>query len=286
MQTNNKLQRVLSAIAGTTLIVVLVSVATTSSTQSQVPVIDPAHIGVSSSNLAANSTETAKSTVLDGLLWAVAKQGANEIMQQTINWVNSGFDGEPAFVTNPESFLRDIGENQFRDVVDTYKDVSDQYFSSDVARILVNNLESGFVINYNLEEVVGGQDNAQSLSKGDFSSGGWNGFYAMTQNPDNNFYGSVIQTSEAASGVAEEKRNVEEQVLAWGDGFRSTVEDAAQSGINEITLPGTVIKDRLNETLGTPLRQLEIADEAQELFQALAQQLTSKLMGDVGLSGL
>ena len=34
-----------------------------------------------------------------------------DITDETVNWVNSGFQGSPAFVQNPEQFFQNIGDN-------------------------------------------------------------------------------------------------------------------------------------------------------------------------------
>src|ERR1039458_7446482 len=52
-----------------------------------------------------------KEYVLDPLAWAVAKGLLQNMTDSTVKWINSGFQGSPAFVQNPEKFFRSIGDN-------------------------------------------------------------------------------------------------------------------------------------------------------------------------------
>ena len=63
---------------------------------------------------AANTGITAVSTagllnkeLLDGIGWAIAKQIMSQMTQSLVNWINSGFQGSPAFITDLNGFLLD-----------------------------------------------------------------------------------------------------------------------------------------------------------------------------------
>jgi hypothetical protein len=45
-----------------------------------------------------------KETVADGIAWAVAKLVVREMTTSIVNWINSGFKGNPAFVTDLGGF--------------------------------------------------------------------------------------------------------------------------------------------------------------------------------------
>jgi len=52
-----------------------------------------------------------KDYILDPLAWAEAKGMLQSMTDSTVNWINSGFQGSPAFVQNPEQFFQKIGDN-------------------------------------------------------------------------------------------------------------------------------------------------------------------------------
>jgi len=59
-----------------------------------------------------------KENVLDGLGWAIAKQMVSSMTRSLINWINSGFQGSPAFIADFKGFL-----------LDTLDSVAGQYIS-------------------------------------------------------------------------------------------------------------------------------------------------------------
>jgi hypothetical protein len=57
---------------------------------------------------AANTTSLlVKETMLDGIGWAIAKQMVSSMTKSLLNWINSGFEGSPAFITDLNGFLLD-----------------------------------------------------------------------------------------------------------------------------------------------------------------------------------
>src|SRR3990167_52156 len=54
----------------------------------------------------------AKEYGLDSIATIVAKNIIKKLTAQTVNWINSGFKGNPAYVTNPGQFFLDIGDNE------------------------------------------------------------------------------------------------------------------------------------------------------------------------------
>ena len=79
----------------------------------------------SSGNLVANQTTQFNTTAinaiqtklgfkeltLDGIAWSLVKNVAQQMTSSIINWINSGFQGSPAFLTNLDRFLLDSRSN-------------------------------------------------------------------------------------------------------------------------------------------------------------------------------
>ncbi len=51
-----------------------------------------------------------KDFVLDRLATLIAKQILHQMTVSVVNWINSGFQGSPAFLTNPEGFFLDVAD--------------------------------------------------------------------------------------------------------------------------------------------------------------------------------
>ena len=47
---------------------------------------------------------------LDSIAWQLANKIVAGITASTVNWINSGFNGNPAYVTNPEQFFTNVAD--------------------------------------------------------------------------------------------------------------------------------------------------------------------------------
>lgn len=51
-----------------------------------------------------------KDFALDRIATAIAKQILHQMTMSVVNWINSGFNGSPAFLTNPEAYFLDVAD--------------------------------------------------------------------------------------------------------------------------------------------------------------------------------
>src|SRR3989344_1131541 len=132
---------------------------------------------------------------IPGLTWdsiaiAIAKIALEQILQATTDWVRRGFEGNPAYATDPAQFFTKIADN--------------------VAGEFIRGSELGFLcspfqtkIRLALQQYYTQRRRFQCSVTGiisnldafytDFSQGGWDGWFAMTQNDFGNPYGSYLQ---------------------------------------------------------------------------------------------
>ena len=147
-----------------------------------------------------------KSFTLDKLATMAAKQILHQITAATINWINSGFKGSPAFISNPAGFFLDAADQITGAFLAGNGPLSQlcSPFSIDIKVTLA--LEQGFnnqrytctlskVIN-NLQNntTINGQ-NIKGFMSGNFAAGGWSSFISMTTVPQNNPFGAYLQSS-------------------------------------------------------------------------------------------
>jgi hypothetical protein len=241
-----------------------------------------------------------KELVLDGLFYDIATQALQQMTSDMLEWVNSGFDGEPRFVTDLRQYLEDIDKDAATDFVYT-----DQ-FSKACTPIQLNARKAIATIVQNeaepfdnfkeeaactIDKIPGG--NPEAFLSGDFSAGGWSMWFETVINPQNTPIGLEIKALDALRKEQQERRDEEQKKLDWGDGFKSQEVCTTPAGVGEprcvITTPGVLIKDQVSLALQAPMLRLIGADEMNEiigsLFSNLAQQAMQGVNGLLGLGG-
>jgi hypothetical protein len=253
---------------------------TNSSAQAQVPVIDS--LNLFQNTIVAEQTiqQTVKEFSLDQFGWHVAKIVIQEMTQSIVNWINRGFEGDPGFITNPEAFLRHTGDVVAGEFIEEIGlgFLCDPFSIEIQAALLLDHVGGSYLQHgCTLTDVV---ENFEGfVDDGDFSQGGWGGWFALTQNSNNNPYGSYLN-SKAELGIRiQTSQGLILRELDWGSGFFSF-----KDGDGNVTTPGVVIENQLENVLGSGVRQLELADEFNEIIGALVGQLAKQVLGG-GISG-
>ncbi len=253
-------------------------------------------------------TEVSKECILDGLAVVIREVLISNITASIVNWINNGFEGEPAFIADLEGFLLDVADQ----VVGTYIEGSELAFLCSPFDI---DVKIALALDYYAPvrdrtscTLTGVIDNVKEAFDDFKNDSAWDSWFQFTINPNNNAYGSFIQSRQDLRRSIAQRQSAREQELAWGNGFRSlevcdaptgnTATDAQApvfSGrvngarINcRIVTPGVVINDQLNNVLGSGQQQLELADEINEIIGALLGQLAQQVLGGSsrGLRGL
>lgn len=279
--------------------------------------VDPMNLIQNTIQAVFGSSENVKEYVLDTLAWQAANLAIESITKSTVNWINSGFQGSPAFVTDLNYNLRGVGDAV---AAQFFEELGNQTIATtpfqdkvlDTVRLgyyLSTSPESFYTrYPYTLDQVSA---NDRAFLEGDFSQGGFNAWFATVMNPQNNPYGAQdLADQELARAVANATNN-RLQELSWNRGFLSwrgecneyapqgeegylpgdappadlsidlSGEEACQG--YEIETPGSVIMEQLNDQLGTGVNRLVSADEFNEIIGALLNQLASQVLG--GSSG-
>lgn len=247
-----------------------------------------------------------KDCILDGLTTVIREVLISSITQSIVNWINNGFNGSPAFVTDLEGFLLNVGDQ----VVGRYIEGSElaflcSPFSIDVKIALALDYYSS-TQSQAACTLTGAIQNVQDAF-GDFSNrSAWDAWFDLTINPNNNALGSFLSSRQSLRVAVVNAQNQQLNILNWGNGFRSyevcdspATAKGAQAPVLSgsigntrvncrIATPGIVINEQLSNTLGSGFRQLELADEINEIIGALLGQLTQQVLGGLegGLRGL
>jgi hypothetical protein len=224
------------------------------------------------------------------------KLAISAIVDSTVAWINNGFNGNPAFISDPGKYFTNIADGIAGDYI----------YGSDVSFLcspLQNNLRTSLQLNYTRETgrlqrssqcTLSGVANNINDFYNDFSKGGWESWFELTQTSSYNPYEAYIDSRDELNGIIINTVAGKSQKLNWGKGFLSTPGDCVQQiftgGVATCIkrapdkTPGTAIEAQLERVIGTGLGQLELADEFDELIGALMGQLVQKtIFGGIGL---
>jgi hypothetical protein len=230
-----------------------------------------------------------KEWIADGVVWAVVKELLADIVKEEIidNIVNST-GGKPAFITDPFMYFRgleyeaaDLALNEI--LADTNINKIDELFETNIMGILIDkhlgptDERVKQILTPTLEAEVDG--NFDEFKSGNFYEGGWAGFFSLTQNAKNNPIGSYFLTKEAVARVTHDFGQASLNELSWGSGYYGQ-----RNADGNISAPGQLLSDQLNEGLTSDLRSMENADEVLEGVAVLLGNLIGNVLGDNGLS--
>lgn len=261
---------------------------------------------------AANSvSENLRTYVLNPLAWAVAKAAVNAITQSIVTWINSGFEGSPAFATNLNNNLRQVGDavaTGFINELTNMVVVNSPYLEG-----VIGTVARGYLLYTSREAIVerlrytlgNYAQNEAAFRQGQFSQGGFNAWFSITRECGNDPFCVEMSAQEELVNRIDAQTQARLTELGWGRGFLSwrNCPDAEQAdgqdttvGATELTdedrtsnctisTPGSVIESQLEHSLGSGIRQLELADSFNEIIGALAGQLVSQIFGGTGLLG-
>lgn len=246
---------------------------------------------------------------LDGLAFMAANVVIARITDSIVNWINSGFQGSPAFVEDPGSWFletADIATGAFINQLG----VAD-FLCSPLQPIrfsIASNYNRRFALDYKckLSTVLNNVQNFTDYTSGNFTGqGGWNTWFDMTQNQSNNAFGVYVGSKIELDKRIANAIGLESDKLEWGSGFlsiqRCTLWDTPngqEPGPNNptsgniphrciqystIETPGSIVEDQLNNALDSERSRILVADEINEILSALANQLV-KTVFTAGLS--
>ena len=242
----------------------------------------------------------AKENLLDGIGWAIAKQMVSSMTQSLLNWINSGFQGSPAFITDLNGFLLDALDTAAGEYIKSLG-----FYGEFICSPFRLDVQAALSINYAAARSgmpSGPSEPSCKLSDignniEDFMNGSmtdWGQWLTITSNPQNTPFGAYLEAEAKLNIKLRNEAGQEIEIASWSDGFLSKrvcemIEgQAAGQGTNcRITTPGKVISEALTFQLSTGARTLIEADEINEIIGALINQLTLKAMQGInGLLGL
>lgn len=225
-----------------------------------------------------------KEFILDYVAWNIAKLLIQQMTASIIDWINSGFQGSPAFVTDLEGFLLGALDQAAGDyIAGSDWRVLCSPFHADIELALTVNVRDADLNNRVPEcTLTGVIDNVDSFFSGNFSEGGWAGWFEITSQPQNTPYGAYLAAEAELSDLMLRSQAGQLKLLDFGDGFLSaSICDEAGCVIDT---PGKILQDLTTAELSTGRDSLIQADEFNEIMAALLSQLSQQAI--TGVNGL
>lgn len=236
-----------------------------------------------------------KEFVLDPLMWALAEAMIANMLTSLTTWVNSGFSGSPAFVTNLDSFLAGVVDRAVGDfLVEKGLGFFCSPFTIDIRLALDLEFFGGGGgargEQCTLSDITG---NIESFVAGNFTEGGWAGWFELTQGPTNDPNKAFLGLRTEAYAVARNARGEEFEILSANKFFKNI--QICEEGVSlngsistcTVTTPGNILNEQFNNALDIPNKKVAFADEFDELVGAVLNQFASQVfMGVNGLLGM
>ena len=240
------------------------------------------------------SKQAAKGGLGEGLADCLARTiGKAVIAQMTnsiVNWINSGFNGKPSFVTNFERFFTNVGDQAAGEFI---RGSALSFLCSPFKLQIRVAIAQSYARRNNAASctLTGAIKNINSFMNGNFSQGGWGGLIQFTTVPTNNPYGAyayaqVGLATAQNNAIAQANRNITPGgfiSLQKCDGNADPLSGKATNC--KVVTPGAVIEDSLKETLKQPFLANQLAQSFDQIVSALLNQLVTKTLYS-GLSNL
>ncbi|MBN2094089.1 MAG: hypothetical protein JW740_01835 [Candidatus Zambryskibacteria bacterium] len=254
-------------------------------------VLDPSNL-VQNTVTAGASTWTLMRVGLDAAAWMLINTIIDRVTASTIDWINSGFEGSPAFVTDPEAYFIDIGDKVAGQYI--FNDPNLNFLCDPISTRIRLALAKSYLNERSWQCTLTEVGENMEDFMGDFSKGGWDSFYEISQNQHMNPIGAYLQAESEMYEQITSEQEAREMELDWGKGFFSFREctkrdpktgDCIEYNKN-LSTPGAAIETQLNNALNMGNERLAVADEINEIVGALITQLVGKVFSSSGLISL
>lgn len=260
------------------------------------------------------NAQTQRENCLNGIAYAVAKNTLQQVTNKTLNWVNTGFNGNPLYVRDVNSYLQSIRDQKLSDFLGNVGN-SDPVFGN-ALRSAITQEVTGYTdgrLNVAMNTPEG---KAYSNFQNDFTQGGWGALLNQNNNPVGAFFKA---TDKLSTSINSAQQNTKDE-LAQGNGFLSMKKCveyepvSATSAINpnggyanlcasnpdlpyckdnapavvlgqqqqkclryETVTPGSVIQAQTVAVTTSAVRQLEQADKINEVLGSFFDGLLNRL---------
>ncbi len=201
-----------------------------------------------------DTKDTIEDYVIRPLALALGRAAIKSITDSTVNWINGGFQGSPAFVTNLKTNLRQVADAEAQRFLT--KLANKTKITSPWVDDLVTNVGTAYYL-YSSKDALAARlrdtlgkasQNPAAFRSGNFQEGGWDAWFETFSNPANNPIGANMIASQAMAEQITAAVEQRTQELAWGKGFLSWRGDCIKTGTTQASGGVTVVTDVTSTT--------------------------------------
>ncbi len=234
----------------------------------------------------------------DCLARTIGRAVIQQMTNSVVNWINSGFNGKPSFVTNFQQYFTNVGDQAAGEFI---RGTSLSFLCSPFQLKIRIAIAQSYARRNNAGTctLTGIVKNFDSFISGNFSQGGWGGLLQLTTVPTNNPYGAYAYAQIGlATAQSNAVNNANRNITPGGFISLQKCDTSLAAGPNQngsagvpqnckVTTPGSVIEDSLKETLKQPYLANQLAQSFDQIISALMNQLITKTLynGLTSLSG-
>lgn len=251
----------------------------------------------------ANGQSLLNDTVLRKLANIMVDTMLRQMTSDIVQWINSGFQGSPAFTTDPAGLFMDIADETIGQFIES----SDlgflcSPFQLDIRIALAQSFQPYRRKASCTLTRIG--DNVTGFIEGN-NSGSWENWLARTTQPQNNPYTSYLMAQNEIAIRIAGRKEIKLAQLNWGSGFLSYDECIAYAPPEEIAgplqpgqeslgtaaprciktetkTPGSVIANQLDWAISSDIRRTELAKDIDQIVSALVGQMAKQALGGIG----
>lgn len=222
-----------------------------------------------------------KDCILDAIAWAAINFILQQMLHAVAVWIESGFEGGPAFITDPEGFFTDMA-----DII-----AGEMIFGDDL-RVLCSPFQLQLQLNVllrlfgppakernycRLSDVV---TNVSNFLEGSFEDGGWPAWFTVSVTPNQNLWDAMIGAETSIGFRISSRTGTIDREL--GDSRFFGIRDK----IGKYVAPGKFVQESANKAFFAGQERLQVADEIDEVVSAIIGLIINEVLGPGGLLGL
>jgi|GEM_PF-1157978 len=157
--------------------------------------------------------QSQRENCLNAVAYAVSKNMLQQVTTRTLSWINTGLSGNPLYVRDPNSFLKNIRDQKLTEYLGTVAD-RDPIFGNAI-RSTITQQVTGYTDGRMNTMMNTPEAQRYTAFQNDFTSGGWDALL----DPRNNSLGAYFNAIDTVSTrVNTEQQNIKDE-LVQGNGF-------------------------------------------------------------------
>lgn len=160
-----------------------------------------------------------KEYALDSVAYTITNLIIERIAASTVNWINSGFKGSPAFVTNPEAYFKDMGDKIAGDYI--FKNPDLNFLCGPISAKIKLALTKSYLNEPQWQCTLTQVGKNMEDFMNNFEKGGWDSFFEVSQQTQMNPIGAYLQAENQMYLQISTRQGTIKEDLLQGNGFMS-----------------------------------------------------------------